>query len=85
MDEARENRICRFCSSGQVEDEVHVILHCHSFHSQRKILIDKTQLSSSDIPNEYEVIKKLMYDHLIDFAKFIHAIWKSIETLKNSA
>jgi hypothetical protein len=82
--ETRDCRVCRFCSSGKLEDEAHVILSCPFFQSPRKILYDNIQMQLLHSSTEYELIKSLLYDHLLEFAKFIHTISKSIDVLNDS-
>jgi hypothetical protein len=35
---AKEERICKFCTTGQVEDEMHYLLNCSHYNDQRAIL-----------------------------------------------
>ena len=34
-----KDRICKFCSSGQVEDEKHIVMYCNNYADDRRILL----------------------------------------------
>mmetsp|Transcript_14662 Transcript_14662/g.19187 ORF Transcript_14662/g.19187 Transcript_14662/m.19187 type:complete len:100 (+) Transcript_14662:1-300(+) len=41
MEANKENRLCRFCDSGSLEDEMHVLLPCAKFDSKRKEIFEE--------------------------------------------
>ena len=40
------NRVCRVCNSGQVEDETHLIVQCTAFYESRKRLLQEMKLGN---------------------------------------
>jgi hypothetical protein len=44
----RDQRLCRKCSSGSVEDEIHFMFSCDKYSDQRKTLFEKLQTIIQD-------------------------------------
>ena len=38
--EEREERICKQCTSGEMEDEMNLVLHCEALSEQRRKLLN---------------------------------------------
>ena len=36
----REERVCKQCTSGEVEDEMHLVLHCEALLEERRKLLN---------------------------------------------
>ena len=75
----RESRICKLCTSGEVEDEVHFIFSCGALKETRDTYAESLQFdfdqTASHTINE---IESFMTDPI--FARFITAMY---ETRKN--
>ena len=44
----RDERICRFCDSGKIEDEDHVLWICDNFQRERQLMFDQCQKMEID-------------------------------------
>ena len=68
-----ENRLCKICGDGEVEDEIHFLCHCKTYTSDRVKLYIQAQQSNANF-NELDDIDKfvfLMSEMQIPVAKFI--------------
>ena len=43
----REDRKCRVCDTGQVEDEKHFLLDCHGYNRERKEMFENIRLGTN--------------------------------------
>ena len=62
----RAERICRYCTKGEVEDENHILFHCPLYHDERKKFFDSrkfdTNVTFSDLMSN---------DVIVDTAYFL--------------
>ena len=72
-----QDRICQICNNGQIEDVIHFICTCTSYHDERKLFynnlsnIDPTFMNMS----VEEKFRCIMSHTGYQLAKFIHIIW----------
>ena len=45
---SRDERICRFCESGKIENEDHVLWICDNFQRQRQLMFDQCKKMNMD-------------------------------------
>ena len=82
----RDDRICRICTSEQLEDEHHLLLDCGCYNDERNTLFDnlaKTCKNFRNLPNNSKVIYMLSCEgsEVRAVAKFI---WEALEKHKAS-
>ena len=87
--EPREERTCRFCESNALEDEIHILCHCHFFQDLRSKLFQELQIISSinfESLNNLEKLKVIMQNEesLPTFAKFSNEIWKIVKIMNST-
>ena len=82
----RSERICKFCDTGAVGDEVHVILQCPLTSHDRRIYLDTVGLSDAT-PNQDTLLAILgneESDFLFQTARFIELIYDQRNLLLRS-
>jgi hypothetical protein len=83
VNEETEEKVCRFCSSEEIEDEEHIFLKCNYFNDIRHSLL-------KDIQNvqgfEHTQLQDLNFENLLHlkpivciFAKCTHTVWRMID------
>jgi hypothetical protein len=81
--EEHGEKICRFCPSGDLEDEKHVFLNCPFFDVERHSLIkDIKNLQESEVSPSLNLNFDILLNNKLFvciFAKFTYTIWKRIE------
>lgn len=63
--EALENRICKLCSMGVLEDEVHFLLECHLYERQRLLMLETINHSTPFVITKMSDDKVWMVDFLL--------------------
>jgi len=71
---SRDERICRFCESGNVEDEDHILWSCQNFQMERQSMYDQCRMKTG--MDEESLKKHFMYDK--ECAPFISCFLMSI-------
>ena len=61
----RDERICRFCDSGKIEDEDHVLWICDNFQRERQLMFDQCQKMEMD----EESLKNQFYTFWVQMKK----------------
>ena len=54
---AVQERLCKVCKSGQIEDEYHLLFQCERYKVERVEWLDKKGLKpvSTEVANEFEI------------------------------
>ncbi len=71
--EKRENRLCKICSGGVVEDQSHFVFHCPAYVDRRGRFdeIIKTRVPNWESKPDSEKFVLLFRDHTRIFARFV--------------
>ena len=69
----QQDRLCRFCSNGKVEDEVHLLFECPSYKEDSKKLYDSHPelCDTTTLPDKIEKLCNLPHS----FGKLIVNMW----------
>ena len=59
----REERICKECNSGEVEDVSHWLLRCPTWNSQRQSLMKMIQPSQDDAITTARILTQACHNH----------------------
>ena len=59
----REERICKECNSGEVEDVIHWLLRCPTWNSQRQPLMKMIQRSQDDVITTARILTQACHNH----------------------
>ena len=59
----REERICKECNSGEVEDVSHWLLRCPTWNSQRQSLMKMIQPSQDDAITTSRILTQVCHNH----------------------
>jgi len=75
-----DERKCKICNSGQVEDESHFILQCSEFSTERHSFFKDLNIDYINYASE-DLLKLLMTEHQKSVCKFIISIWHKRKTM----
>ena len=77
-------RVCRICNSGQVEDEIHFIGQCTAYNEHRKLLIQEMNLTQFTGSEEEQVTIIMTSTKEEDFESLGQYILKCFRTRKDN-
>ena len=81
--EKLEERVCKFCSLNETEDELHFMFRCHLYTQERNDLL--SNINMLDFPSEILLIQYLMNTKCRKLAKFVqHAFAKRRQLIYQS-
>jgi hypothetical protein len=86
LKEAKEDRTCRFCDLGCLEDEEHILSQCTSFGSLRKTFQEEADNCLQE-GSQYPFDLKFFFNNtqlLPVFAKFIYKTWLVVADMNKS-
>ncbi len=77
QNETRNNRLCRICNGGAIEDQQHFVLECPAYNIRRGMFIEniKRKILDWDRLNTNEKFIRLFSDHPRAFARFVKDIF----------
>ena len=64
-----EERVCKVCTSGLVEDEFHFIFHCDAYQDERNTLFQNCNLNRTN--TDEDIVKYLFDQYPRKFSKFL--------------
>ncbi len=75
--EKREDRLCKICNGGVVEDQCHFVLHCPAYIEKRGRFdeIIKTRVPNWELKSDSEKFVILFRDHTRIFARFVKELF----------
>jgi len=71
-----EERICKICNSGNIENEYHFLFHCAYFNDERATFINDTNLHELPNPEDSAKLSHLFENQVRKLAKYVCKIFK---------
>ena len=81
---AIEERICKTCNSGQVEDEKHIILHCATYNKFRTVLfsiINKEEPGCLEGSTFLNIMSTINVKLMFSLCKYLQKVFKTRNNL----
>ena len=77
QNEPRENRLCKICNGGVLEDQYHFVLKCPAYTIRRGLFVTKVKekLNNWDTLNEQEKFIHLFNEQPRTLARFVKDIF----------
>jgi hypothetical protein len=83
----REERVCRICKNGEIEDELHFVCICDVYKVSRRILFEKVNMINNEFV-EWNLQDKFLYlmkNNQKELAEYVASAWKiRINCIKNN-
>ena len=80
-------RICTRCESNEIDDEIHLLLHCNAMNNEREILLNSVAAVINMQPTN-DMFLRIMTSRDItvvrSLAKFIYGCFKQISNWHNN-
>ncbi len=72
-----EDRICKYCNTGEIEDEHHFVINCKLYDNLRSDLINRLSLSNLSKANLFRVLMSCnTKDTAVEFSKYVNECFK---------
>ncbi len=75
--EKREDRLCRICNGGTIEDQFHFVLHCPAYNDKRNAFttLMETRITEWNTMNDTQKFVVLFNEHSRALGKFVRDIF----------